>query len=76
MPGNYFFIVLTVCGKCRGFNIWIPTPVIFSVIKGGAKRCVATISLSPQGGAYTRALKREKSLSLLCSVGGEAVGYK
>ena len=34
---------------------------------------VATISLSPQDGAYTRALKSEKSLSPPIPVGGEAV---
>ena len=56
IKGNYFFIVPTLRGKCWGFNIWIHTPVGFSVMHGGAK------SLSPQGGAYTRALK-SKSLS-------------
>ena len=34
---------------------------------------VVTISLSPQGRAYTRALKNEKSLSPPILVGGEAV---
>ena len=32
-----------------------------------------TISVSPQGGAYTRALKSEKSLAPLCPIGREAV---
>ena len=36
---------------------------------GGAKSRVFTISLSPQGRAYTRALKSEKSLSPPIPVG-------
>ena len=40
-------------------------------------RRVVTISWSPQGGAYTRALKSEKSLSPPISVGGGGGhGYK
>ena len=35
--------------------------VKFSVVYGGATSRVYTISLSPQGGAYTRALKSEES---------------
>ena len=37
----------------------------------GAKSRGVTI-LSPQGGAYTRSLKSEKSLSLPIPVGGES----
>ena len=39
----------------------------------GAKSRVVTFSLSPQGGAYSRALKCEGSLSQPISVGGGAV---
>ena len=60
-------------GNCQGFNIGTLTPVRFSVVKGGAKSRVVTISLSPQGMAYTRALKSEKSLSTSIPVGGGAV---
>ena len=52
-------------GTCGFF-----TPVIFSVMGGGAKSRVVTISLSPQGGAYTRALKTAKSLSPSIGRGG------
>ena len=44
-------------GKQRGFNIRIR----FSIAKGGAKSKVLTSSLPPGGGAYSRALKAEKS---------------
>ena len=54
-----FLIVPTVLGKCRGYNIRTLTLLGFSVVKGGAKSRVVTISLSPQGGAYTRALESE-----------------
>ena len=47
-------------------NIRVPPPP-------GAKSRGVTICLSPQGGAYTRALKSEKSLSLPIPVGGGAV---
>ena len=57
MQGNYFFIVPAVPEKCRGFNIGTLTPVRSSVVTGGAKSRVVTIRLSPQGRAYTRALK-------------------
>ena len=40
---------------------------------GGAKSRVVTISLSPQDGAYTRALKSEKSLSSPIPADGGAV---
>ena len=43
----------------------------FSVEYCGAKSRVVTISLSPQGGAYTRALKSEGSLSYTSSYVGE-----
>ena len=66
---NFFSIVPAVPGKCPSSNIWIPTPVRFSVMYGGAKSRVFTISLSPQGRAYTRALKSEKSLSPPIPVG-------
>ena len=72
IKGNYFFIVPTLRGKCWGFTIWIHTPVGFSVMHGGAKSRVVTISLSPQSGAYTGALK-SKSLS---RPGGKGCGYK
>ena len=39
----------------------LPGEVFCSV--GWGKSRVVTMSLSPQGGAYTRALKSEKSLS-------------
>ena len=42
----------------------------FSVLKGGAKSRVVTLSWSPQGRANTRALKSEKSLSPPIPVGG------
>ena len=40
---------------------------------GGAKSRVVTISFSPQGGAYTRALKSEESLSPPIPIGAGAV---
>ena len=43
-------------------------------MKGRAKSRVVTISLSPQGGAHTRALKSEKSLSPPIPVGGGGGG--
>ena len=70
---KYFLIVPAVPGKCGGYNIGKPTPVRFSVVWGGTKSRVVTISLFPLGGAYTRALKNEKSLSLPIPVGGGAV---
>ena len=69
MQGNYFSIVPAEPGYYRGFNIGTLTPVRFSVVEGGAKSRVVTISLSPQGRAYTRALKSEKSLSPPIPVG-------
>ena len=56
-----------------GYNIGTLSLVRFSVVEGSAKSRVVTISLSPQGWAYTRALKSEKSLSLPIPVGGGAV---
>ena len=53
-------------GNCRGSNIGTLTPVRFSVVYGGAKSRVVTISLSPQG----KALKSEKLLSPPIPVGG------
>ena len=46
-------------GEVWGYNIGTLTLLGFSVVYGGAKSRVVTISLSPQGGAYTRALKSE-----------------
>ena len=43
-------------------------------MKGGAKSRVVIISLSPQGRAYTRALKSEKSLSPTIPVAGGGEG--
>ena len=63
VQGHYFLIVPAVPGNCQGFNNGTLAPVRFSFMKGGAKSMVVTISLSPQGMAYTRALKSEKSLS-------------
>ena len=60
---KYFLIAPTVPEKCGGYNIETLTALNFSVVYGGAKSWVVTISLSPQGGAYTRVLKSEKSLS-------------
>ena len=76
MQGNYFLIVPAVLRKYRGFNIGIFTLVRFSVLEGGAKSRVVTIGWSPQGGAYTGALKSEKSLSPPIPVGGVGGGYK
>ena len=73
MQCKYFLIVPSVPGKCVGYNIGTPTLVRFSVVYGGAKSRVVTISLSLQGGAYTRALKSENSLSPPIPVGGGAV---
>ena len=42
-------------------------------MKGGAKSRVVTIRISPQGTAYTRALKSEKTLSPPIPVVGGAV---
>ena len=68
-----FLIVPTVLGKCRGYNIGTLNPVRFSVAYGKAESRVVTISLSPQGRAYIRALKSEKSLFPLISVCGGTV---
>ena len=70
---KYFLIVFAVPGKCGGYNIGKPTLVRFSVVRGGAKSKVVSIRLSPQSGAYTRALKNEKSLSPSNPIGGGAV---
>ena len=56
-----------------GYNIGTPALVRFSVVYGGAKNRAVTISLSPQGGAYTRALISEGSLSPPITVGEGAV---
>ena len=69
MNDNYLLIVPTVRGKGQGLNIWIPTPVGFSVIQDEAKSMVVTIHVFTHGGAYTLALRSEKSLSRLCPVG-------
>ena len=61
MQGNYFSSDLSVQGKLRGFDIRILTPGRISIAKGGAKGKVLTSSLSPGGGACSRALKAEKS---------------
>ena len=73
MQGIYFLIVPTVPGKCGGYNIWTSAPLRFSVVQGRAKSRVVTISLSPQGEAYIRAVKSEGSLSPPIPVGGGAV---
>ena len=73
VQGNYFSIVPAEPGYYGGFNIRTLIPMRFSVVYGGAKSRVVTISLSPQGRAYTRALKSEKSLSLPIPIGGGAV---
>ena len=39
----------------------LPSAGRFSIAKGGAKSKVLTSSLPPVGGAYSRALKAEKS---------------
>ena len=59
MQGKYFLIVPAVPRKCGGYNIGTSAPLKFSVLKGGAKSRFVTISLSPQGVAYIRALKSE-----------------
>ena len=73
MLDNYFLIVPAVPGKCGSYNIRTLTPLGFSVVQGWAKSRVGTISLSPQGGAYTRARESENSLSPPIPVGGGAV---
>ena len=72
--GKYFLIVPTVPGNCGGYNIdWdICLAEIFCRV-GRAKSRVPTISLSPQGGAYLRALKSEGSLSPPIHAGGGVV---
>ena len=59
MLDNYFLIVHAVPGKCGGYNIGTFILLGFSAVYGGAKSRVVTISLSSQGGAYTRALESE-----------------
>ena len=59
MLDTYFLIVPAVPGKCGGNNIETLTLLGFSVAYGGAKRRVVTTSLSPQGGAYSRALEND-----------------
>ena len=61
MLTNYFLIVPEVPGKCGGYNIGTLTLLGFSVVQGWAKSRVVTISLPPQGGAYTRALESENN---------------
>ena len=73
VQGKYFLIVPTVPKKCWGYNIGTSAPLRFFVVYGRAKSRVVTISLSPQGGAYIRALKSEGSLSPPIPVGGGAV---
>ena len=73
VQGKYFLIVPPVPGKCGGYNIGTSAPLRFSVVWGGAKSRVVTISLSPEGWAYIRALKSEGSLSPPIPVDGEAV---
>ena len=46
---NSFLIVPAVPGKCGGYNIGTLTLLGFSVVEGGAKSRVVTISLFPQG---------------------------
>ena len=55
-----------------GYNIGTLTMLGFSVVYGGAKSRVVTISLSSQGGAYTRALESENHYPPI-PVGGGAV---
>ena len=57
----------------RGYNIGTSAPVRFSIVKGGAKSRVVKFSLSPQDGAFIRALNSEGSLSLPIPIGGGAV---
>ena len=63
-----------VPGNCRGRGGGVtlrPLPRFdFLKVKGGANSRVVTISFSPQGVAYTRALKSEKSLFPPIPVGG------
>ena len=68
-PKKKCFSNTTVWSQIRP-NIF---PVRFSVVWGGAKSRVVTISMSPQGGPHTRALKSEMSLSQPIPVGGGAV---
>ena len=73
VQGKYFLIVPTLTGKCGGYKIGTSAPLRFSVEKGGAKSRIVTISLSPQAGAYLRALKSEGSLSPPIHAGGGVV---
>ena len=50
-------------GKRQGFDIRILHHGKFSVVKGRAKSIVLTPGWYPWGGAHSRALKAEKSLS-------------
>ena len=61
VQGNYFSSVPAVQGKRHGFDIRILTPGRFSIAKGRAKSIGLTSSLPLWGGAYSRALKAEKS---------------
>ena len=57
VQGNYFYSA----GEMTGFLHRILTPGKFSIAKGRAKSKVLTSSSPPGGGAYSRALKAEKS---------------
>ena len=69
VQGNNVLIAPQCGGKCWGSNIRILYQVEFSVICGRAKSWAIIVSVSPQGGAYTRALKGENLLAPLCRVG-------
>ena len=64
------------CGRSAGdLTLGYLPQVEFSIMWGRAQSWAFTISVSPQGGAYNRALKI-KSLALLCLVGGLGCDYK
>ena len=58
-------ITFRVSPQCRGndggFTLGPSSQGTFTIAKGGAKSEVLTSSLPPRGGAYSRALKAEKS---------------
>ena len=59
--GQLLFKSPRTAGEMTGFDIRILTPGRFSIAKSGAKSKFLTSGLPPGGGAYSRALKVDKS---------------
>ena len=59
--GQLLLSVPAVQGNDRVFDLRILSRERFPIVKSTAKSKVLTTSLSPGGGAYSRALKAEKS---------------